>query len=215
MRMRAFAVSAFVLAALSVGACGSNHEDTSGIAGFRACGGLLTGSWQAVATEVDLQHSPQPAWAGASPFTDVCNHSLTAATWDAQGLGLSFAPMPSDNPDFAVYEESRLGHQSFINSLSISVECARAEFPDLDCAAIASRMLPNGEAECDVDAPPCACTSTISTDEATTSVVSARDGRYFSDFGTAQEYCRKGNTLELADRGRTGNVVTWMKLEQL
>lgn len=202
------------LMAVSVGACGSSGDGTSGIAGFTACGGSLAGTWRVVATEVDIEHSPHPARGDTFKSLASCGRYVTSASWNAEGLMMSFVPATSSDPDVAVYARTTEGSQSFVETLNISAACARDSFNGASCELVAARLAPDAEITCDTSMAPCTCISIYADMSASTEMLSTYDGEYFTD-GTTGEYCRKGVTLEQAQRGITGNIVTWMQLQKI
>jgi len=212
---RLFATRVMALIVVSAGACGSGGNGTPGIAGFTACGGSLAGNWRVVATEVDIEHSPRPTRPGVPENPASCGRYVTSATWNAAGVIMSFVPATSNDPDVPLYSRTIEGNQSFVETLSISAGCANDGFHGDTCDAVAASREPNAESTCDTSAAPCTCTSIRVDAGAMTVMVAAQDGEYATYDGSAGEYCRKGETLEQAQRGVAGNIVTWMKLQKI
>lgn len=206
------AVTALVV--VSVGACASSDNGTSGIAGFSACGGSLAGSWRVVATEVDIEHSPRPARPGVPQNPASCGRYVTSASWNAAGMIMSFVPATSSTPDVTLYERTIEGSEAFVETLDISALCVSG-FEGATCDSVAASLEPDAETTCEASAAPCTCTSIHTSAGRNTTVVAVHDGGYATEDGTAGEYCRKGETLEQAQRGATGNIVTWMQLQKI
>jgi hypothetical protein len=206
---------AITLIVVSLGACGAGDNGKAGIAGFTACGGSLAGNWRVVATEVDIEHSPRPARPGVPEKPASCGRYVTSASWNAAGVIMSFVPATSSDPDFAFYTRTIEGKQSFVETLSVSAVCASEGFGGATCDSVAASLEPDAETTCDTSAAPCTCTAILIGATPTTVMLAAHDGEYAADDGTAGEYCRKGQTLEQAQRGATGNIVAWMQLQKI
>jgi hypothetical protein len=128
---------------------------------------------------------------------------------------MSFVPGTSSDPDIAVYTRTTDGNQSFVITLSISAACARDGFEGATCEFVAASLEPDAESTCDTNVAPCTCVAVFDDMSPTTATVVAHNGGYATDSGTAEEYCRKGETLEQAQRGTTGNIVSWMRLQKI
>jgi hypothetical protein len=203
-------IGALVLGALAIGACSSGHG-VSGIDGFKACGGSLTGSWRVVATENDFETAPPPPVPGVPV---ACSGFISSRVWNTAGVSITFVPSTSNDPSVALYMRSIEGNLSLTETLSISAGCASEGFGGATCDVIAASLEPDGEGRCNASEAPCTCTMTIASKEAPTVMVAAHDGSYETAEGLAWGYCRDGDTLEQAAWGVYGNIVTWMRLQR-